>query len=201
MTDEGLDAGARLLHAAWRDGGRIEHLSAETRPSTRSDGYRLQARLVALTGDRPIGWKIAATSQAGQKHIGVSGPLAGRIFAPCVIAQGQTVSLKGVRMLVAEPEMAFVLGQDLPPRAQAYSQAEVMAAVSALHVAIEVPNSRFEDFVSVGEASLIADFACACDVVMGPQAQVDVQRWDFAGHAVSVAIDGLTVAQIGRAHV
>ena len=27
-----------------------------------------------------FGWKIAATSSSGQKHIGVSEPLAGRIF-------------------------------------------------------------------------------------------------------------------------
>ena len=28
-----------------------------------------------------FGWKIAATSEAGQKHINVDGPMAGRILA------------------------------------------------------------------------------------------------------------------------
>ena len=36
---------------------------------------------------------------------------------------------------------------------------------------------------------------------MGPQAQVDVRTWDFAGHAVSVAIDGHTVAHGRGANV
>ena len=171
------------------------------RPADRQQGYAAQAALQTLNGQTLAGWKIAATSQAGQKHIGVSGPLAGRIFAPCVIAQGQTVSLKGVRMLVAEPEMAFVLGQDLPPRAQAYSQAEVMAAVSALHVAIEVPNSRFEDFVSVGEASLIADNACAHEFVLGDAAPEAWRDVDLSRHDVSAQVtraDGQTWHRAGN---
>ncbi|OYX65958.1 MAG: hypothetical protein B7Y95_23925, partial [Rhizobiales bacterium 32-66-11] len=40
----------------------------------------IQARLAAHSAAPPFGWKIAATSREGQAHIGVDGPLAGRLL-------------------------------------------------------------------------------------------------------------------------
>lgn len=201
MNTSSAQAAAQLVWQHRQSGQAMPAFPSACRPADRQQGYTAQAALQSLNGQSLSGWKIAATSQAGQKHIGVSGPLAGRIFAPCVIPQGQTVSLKGVRMLVAEPEMAFVLGQDLPPREQAYAQAEVMAAVSALHVAIEVPNSRFDDFASVGEASLIADNACAHEFVLGDAAPASWRDVDLSRHDVSAQVtraDGHTWHRSGN---
>ena len=101
-----------------------------------------------------FGWKIAATSEAGQKHINVAGPLAGRIFAERVVPDGGTASMAGNEMRVGEPEFAFRMGRGLPPRATPYSVDEVLRAVDTLHPAIELPDSRFADFVKAGEAQL-----------------------------------------------
>ena len=114
-----------------------------------------------------FGWKIAATSEAGQKHINVAGPLAGRIFAERVIPDGGTASMAGNEMRVGEPEFAFRIGRSLPPRAVQSSVEEVLDAVDTLHPAIELPDSRFADFITAGEAQLIADNACAHLFVLG----------------------------------
>ena len=188
MNTSTFQKAAELVWQHRQSGLPMPAFPSQCRPSSRKEGYAVQHTLNTLNGQPLAGWKIAATSQAGQQHIGVSGPLVGRIFSPCVIPQGQTVSLKGVRMLVAEPEMCFVLGQDLPARDAAYSQAEVMSAISDLHVAIEVPNSRFEDFVSVGEASLIADNACAHEFVLGNPAPAAWRALDLSKHAVSAQV-------------
>ena len=45
-----------------------------------------------------VGWKIAATSAAGQAHIRVNGPLAGRLLSGQIDAEGATLSLDGNRM-------------------------------------------------------------------------------------------------------
>ena len=66
-----------------------------------------------------FGWKIAATSEAGQKHINVDGPMAGRILAETVIPDGGTASMAGNEMRVAEPEFAFRMRVDLPARRHA----------------------------------------------------------------------------------
>jgi 2-keto-4-pentenoate hydratase len=148
----------------------------------------------ALTGDRGIGWKIAATSIAGQKHIGVSGPLAGRLLDSRLKANGASVSIGNNIMKVAEAEFAFRMGRDLPPRATPYTVDEVLAASAVLYPAIEIPDSRYHDFLSAGEAQLMADFACACWLILGGRALDSWRATDLAAHRVSAWIDGQKVA-------
>jgi 2-keto-4-pentenoate hydratase len=93
------------------------------------------------------------------------------------------VSLAGNGMKVAEAEFAFRMAQDLPPRPGDYTVSEVMAAVAALHPAIEIPDSRYEDFVTAGEAQLLADDACAHLFVLGQATTADWQALDLVAFA------------------
>jgi len=43
-----------------------------------------------------------------------------------------------------EPELAFVFAEGLPPRDTAYSRDEILAAVSSVHLALELIDSRFD---------------------------------------------------------
>ena len=193
-TPDALTA-AQFLLAPWQTRSAIDAWPNGIQPVDRAGAYPVQNALFKATQGTHLGWKIAATSTAGQKHIGVSAPLAGRLMRERCHADGARVDVQRNRMRVAEAEFAFHMGRDvIAPHGHPLGLEDVLAAVSAVHLAIELPDSRFADFARMGEASLIADFACACDVVMGPQALVDVRSWDFAGHAVSVAIDGHTVA-------
>ena len=186
---------ADCLLGPWQSRSVIEAWPSAVQPLDRAWAYPVQSALFAAANGTHLGWKIAATSTAGQNHIGVSAPLAGRLMRERCHADGAQVDVQRNRMRVAEAEFAFRMGRDVSaPAGHKLALGEVLAAVSAVHLAIELPDSRFADFAHMGEASLIADFACACDVVMGPQAQVDVPSWDFAGHAVGVSIDGQTVA-------
>ena len=63
---------------------------------------------------------------------------------------------------------------------------EVLNAVATLHPAIEIPDSRYSDFVKVGAAQLIADNACACWFVLGTATAADWRKHDLAGHAVTM---------------
>jgi 2-keto-4-pentenoate hydratase len=78
-------------------------------------------------------------------------------------------------MMVAEVEFAFRLREALAPRAQPYTEAEVMAAVgSSPHLsAAGCPTPAIRTSVKVGAAQLIADNACACWLVIGDAAGVD----------------------------
>ena len=73
-------------------------------------GIRIQAALAAHSANPHVGWKIAATSAAGQSHIGVDGPLAGRLLAERCHDAGAEISFGNNRMAVGEPEFAFRLG-------------------------------------------------------------------------------------------
>lgn len=136
MLDQNqIAAASQLLVQHWRDGSKLDALETRLRPQSRTEGYDVQAAL----GSQVFGWKIAATSEAGQKHINVAGPLAGRITREMVIADGGTASMKGNAMRVGEPEFCFRMGRDLAPRPAPYGIDEVLAAVDTLHPAIEIP--------------------------------------------------------------
>jgi len=185
---------AALLDRLWRDGRHIPALPPELRPSTRLEGYAVQAALCA--GRRHVGWKIAATSSAGQQHIGVSAPLAGRLFQDRIAPDGGEIILGSNNMKVAEVEFAFRFARDLPPHGATYTQDEVMDAVGSLHPAIEVPASRFDAFVTAGEAQLIADNACADWAVFGPATTYDWRALDLSRHDVR----GILTDATGAAH-
>lgn len=199
MLDKDLIASAsNVLVKHWRDGTKLDALETKLRPQSRADGYAIQAVLEKQSLGKLFGWKIAATSEAGQKHINVSGPLAGRIMSDTVIADGGTASMKGNAMRVGEPEFAFRMGRDLPPRATPYSVEEVLAAVDTLHPAIEIPDSRFGGFVAAGEAQLIADNACAHLFVLGAPTTANWRAMDLIEERPKITLRGQSYIGHGK---
>ncbi len=195
MDQARVQQAAQLLWNAWQDGRKIERLPDAYRPQSIEDGYAVQAMLATCSGQSVSGWKIAATSQAGQAHIGVDGPLAGRLLAEKISRSPATLSLSSIGMRVVELEFAFRLARDLPPRGREYSTDEVMASVAGLHPAIEIPDSRFLDFSSVGPAQLIADSACAGLFVWGSEAESDWRAIDLAAQPVSLILNGVRAGE------
>ena len=179
IMSEGTLEAAAILWDSWRSSTRISELPARCRPQDRAAGYAIQAEVARLSGQPVIGWKIAATSAAGQKHIKVDGPLAGRLLAERRLDDGAMVPLEGNVMNVAEAEFAFRMKSALPKRPDPFVVQEVVAAVASVHPAIEVPDSRYHDFACVGAPQLIADTACACWFVLGAPAPLDWRKYSF----------------------
>ena len=190
MDDAKCRQAAEVLLGHLEAGTRLNQLPETLRPATRAEGYAIQAHWMRRTSSPLFGWKIAATSAAGQRHINVDGPLAGRLLAERVLPEGAKVSLARSLMRVAEIELAFRFGADLAPRARPYEVGEVMPAVATLHPAIEIPDSRYEDFCVVGAPQLIADDACANLFILGPATRAPWRERDLAAHEVSAEVVG-----------
>jgi 2-keto-4-pentenoate hydratase len=106
-----------------------------------------------------------------------------------------TISLQNNLMRVMEPEFAFRIGSDVMSTShQPLTTEQVMSHVKDLHLAIEIPNSRYQDFVTAGEAQLIADFACASHMVLGAALSTDWRGVDLAAQDVQVSRGGEVVA-------
>lgn len=186
------------LCTTWQAASHLAELPPEARPRTRTEGYAVQAEWPRRLGQAVAGWKIAATSVAGQRHIRVDGPLAGPVFAHRVHADGATIALAGNRMRVAECEIVFGFGQALPPRDRPCGRAEVLAAVATVHPGLEAPDSRFIAFEHAGEAQLIADCACTNDMIVGAAMVADSRLAELARLAVQARVsDGRKLHGIG----
>ena len=193
-----IAAASRTLHDHWRAGTKLANLGVSQRPRDRAEGYAIQAAIEGFSAARLFGWKIAATSEAGQKHINVDGPMAGRILVETVLPDGGTASMAGNEMRVAEPEFAFRMQADLPPRSAPYSVQQVLDAVGSLHPAIEIPDSRFADFVSAGAAQIIADNACAHLFVLGAATPSNWRALDLVEQKPVIELRGKQYVGHGR---
>lgn len=179
---------ARMLWTCRQLGTVIDALPAALRPRDTVMGHAIQRALPDVADHPVVGWKIAATSAAGQAHIQVDGPLPGRILDCFVQPIGTTLSLAGNRMRVVEPEFAFRMGASLPQRTTPYTADEVLQAVASLHPAFELPDSRFADFARAGKAQLIADDACCGRFSFGPAAPAAWRAVDLAAHRVQATV-------------
>ena len=181
---------ADLIWQLWNAGEVIDDLPLDLKPHSRTEGYAIQAVLEDLSKRPLFGWKIAATSKAGQEHIGVSGPIAGRVLAERAFEDGADLVFGENRMRVAEPEFAFRFATALKPRRKEYTLEDVLGAVGSLHPAIEIPDSRFENFATVGEAQLIADNACAHEFILGSATEADWRAIDLSQHKATIEAVG-----------
>lgn len=180
MLDERATQQAfETLWAAHEGGFTVPGIPEEVRPRTRAEGYAVQRHFADRTS-AVVGWKIAATSQAGQDHLQVAGPLAGRVLAERFLEPGRPVPLDGNFMNLAELEFAFRMSADFAPRDTAYSEADVLDGTGDLLLSWEIPSTRFDAVEAVGEAQLIADNACGFHLVVAPAADQDWKGVDLA---------------------
>jgi 2-keto-4-pentenoate hydratase len=173
---------ADLLLNARRTATPIDDLPVELQPTSLEEAYEVQNLLAEAYG--PIGgWKVGATT-----------PEATPVFAPMPkiwIAESGSV-LSGIirRYRGLEAEVAFLIGEDLPPRETPYTLAEVGAAIASCHPAIEVLESGLKDPMAAARMSMLADLQMHGGFLYGP-ACPEWQAIDFTKETVSLAVDGI----------
>jgi 2-keto-4-pentenoate hydratase len=164
----------------------ITDLPAELVPTDIAEVYFVQDKLAAAYGEIG-GWKIGAPT-----------PEATPVFAPMplawIAASGST--LKNIRYRGLEAEIAFLVGQDLPPRATPYSREEVVAAMASCHPAIEVLESAYVDPTQAAKFASLADLQMHGGFIYGPAfaGGPAVDNWqsiDFNSEHVTLAVDGV----------
>lgn len=127
-------------------------------------------------GERVVGYKLGLVSRAKQEAMGVREPLWGLLTDGMLHAEEEPLELGSLIHARVEPEIAFLLGADLD--AATASVPTVLAATASVFPALEVLDSRYEDF-RFTLADVIADNASAARVVLGgrplPPDRLDLQ--------------------------
>ena len=200
MDREAAARGGTLLWEAWQGREQIAALPADCRPGTMDEAYAVQEGLVESAGLAIAGYKIGATNAQVQARFGVDAPFSGRLFADYVSGSPLTVPADTVNFHAIEAEFDFVMAHALAPRAEPYTRDEVRAAVASVHPAIEVPDSRYADWLSMKAPDLIGDNAIGCLLALGPEAQGMLDH-DLAGQAVVVRVGGEVVSEGAGANV
>jgi 2-keto-4-pentenoate hydratase len=173
-------AAAKLVEAR-RSGRRIAALDGDLLPRTNEDAYAVQDETMRLLGASHAAWKVGGANPAAE-------PIAAPLIAALVKPSPARFTATPESFHAVEAELALSLGRDLPARAGGYSEDEAWAAVAAVHVAIELLDTRYIDRRAVSAPALLADMQTNGGFVYGPANPV--AKVDFLAAKASLVIDG-----------
>ena len=170
---------------------RIPGIPDELKPADTRGAYELQRALcehwAAQLGGF-AGYKIACTSEIPQRQLGLIEPFFGRLMNATVYDSPVALDSSQFFMRVIESEFGFQMARDLPDGN--YTQDDMASAVAGVVPAIEIVDSRYDDWQSVGAHSLIIDNACHGAWVKGTLSPVFE---DLAEHHVRLLVNGAEV--------
>ncbi len=186
------EALARRLDEAWENREPIAPLSESEGLEDVEQAYAIQTNWSELRlsrGERIIGRKIGLTSFAMQEQLGVDEPDYGSLWDSRYFpARGGRAEIPAEPLLqpFLEGELAFLIGR--PLAGPGVTLQEALAATEALAVAVEVVDSRIEDW-NIKLADTIADNASYGGFTTGP--------WSRSLREVDLRTVGMLINQSG----
>jgi 2-oxo-3-hexenedioate decarboxylase len=181
-----------ILDKAAREVRAVPQLTLRDPELTVPDAYRIQAEVTAerlRRGEKRIGMKMGLTSRAKMLQVGVNQMAWGRLTDAMLLEEGDNLSRAKFIHPRIEPEIAFLLKS---PLAGKVSAAQALEAVAAVAPAMEIIDSRYENF-RFALVDVIADNSSASALVIG---QWNDPRQDLSNLGVALEIDG-HVVEIG----
>jgi 2-oxo-3-hexenedioate decarboxylase len=185
-----LEALAERLARAERDRTAIPQLSISEPRLDVAAAYDVQAighRRRLAEGQSEFGYKLGLTSRAKQLAMSVAEPLWGRLTSQMLHAEGEPLHLGPLIHPRVEPEIAFLLGRDVDGATA--SVASVLAATAGVLPALEILDSRYEDY-RFTLPDVIADNASAAKLVLGGRL--------LDPSALSVQLEGMVLRRGGE---
>jgi 2-keto-4-pentenoate hydratase len=167
---------------------------------TEDDAYRVQMAVIATRvehGDRVIGRKVGATSQAIQRFLQIDEPIYGTLLESNQVTNGETISLSQLIHPRVECEIAFLLGEDLV--GSGIAVADVVEATQTVVASLEINDPRTREW-KIGSREAIADNGVAARFVLGEQ-RVPMEGLDLPNVTVVLKKNGEEVASATGAAV
>ncbi|MFI5611702.1 2-keto-4-pentenoate hydratase [Amycolatopsis sp. NPDC051903] len=177
LSEEDVRLLAKELWDAERGSAPTQPISARYPGADIDDAYRIQldgVRLRTQAGDVVRGHKVGLTARVMQQQFGVTRPDFGHLLGSMFHPEGEPLPVDELIAPRVEPELAFLL--DKPLRGPGVTVADVLAATAFVLPALEIIDSRIQDW-KIGIVDTVADNASSARVVLGgtrtPLSEVD----------------------------
>lgn len=158
---------AELLRWSRKSQTRLQALPPDLTPRDLNEAYEIQAA-AALLGPKPnAGFKLGLTNENAQRAADTFAPIVGRLGSLDIRRSGAKIELAEHHLRIAEAEVIFELGTDLPAAYAPFSERQVRASLSRAFAGIELCDSRFDASVEPSLACLVADNSNADLIIVG----------------------------------
>ncbi|MFB8290245.1 2-keto-4-pentenoate hydratase [Kitasatospora purpeofusca] len=184
---------AGLLREAERSRRPIAPLTKRHPAADPGDAYRIQwAGIQQRLGEgaQVIGHKVGLTSAAMRQQMGIDEPDFGVLLDDMAVPTGGELALDGLISPRVEAEFAFRLTRDLAGKSVGVGEAR--AAVGEVLLAVEVIDTRYQDWTLTLTDSIADNAACA-RIVAGPAVPF-LPELDLPSELLTVTVNGTAVA-------
>ncbi len=161
MITPAQESAAQFLYAARKRRTPGARIPEEFRPADVADALAIQRRVAALVAAPIGGWKCSVPSEPRPV-------LAAPIFSPTIRTASPYPVIGSGGTARIEPEIAFVLARDLPPRATPYAEDEIRGALREARFVLEIMGPRYADPAAVTFPELLADSVANQGLFVGP---------------------------------
>jgi 2-oxo-3-hexenedioate decarboxylase len=182
---------AELLDEAARTSKEVPQIDPDGKLSL-ADAYAIQSASIQrrlMRGEHRVGVKMGFTSRSKMIQMGIDDVIWGRLTSGMQIEEGTPIEFSRFVHPRVEPELAFVLKKSL---AGDVTAVEALAAVEAIAPALEIIDSRYQNF-KFSLPDVIADNASSSGFVIGAWCD---PRQDFGNLGMTLSVDG-HVKQVG----
>ena len=161
----------------------------EQAPLSVADAYAIQAASIERRlqrGEKLVGVKMGLTSRAKMAQVNVDEVVWGRLTDAMRLEEGASLSRRRYVHPRIEPELAFLLKA---PLTGVVTAAEAMAAVGGIAPAMEIIDSRYQNF-KFALPDVIADNSSSSSFVVGDWSRPDQ---DFSNLGLVMEVNGRPV--------
>ncbi len=179
------------LYTAERDAREVVKVTDKYPELTIEEAYKLQDQLLERrleeNGTKHVGVKLGLTSKAKQVMMGVDQAIYGYLHEDMLCVEWEPVKFADLIHPKVEPEIAFLLGEDL--EGENITAEDVIKATKYVAPALEVIDSRYKDF-KFTLVDVVADNCSSVKFVVG-------SKW-LSPEAIELDSIGMVMTKNGK---
>ena len=193
MDNSKINKAADILYNSRINLKKIKVLPEDCIPKSIKEAYEIQnevaKRYLAKSKETlVIGKKIGCTNKAAQIQLNVKESFFGNIFSNNISKSNCVINSEKYFSPFVEPEFSFIMKDELDISKAPHNVNTVYESILAVLPSIEIVDSRYEDWTSVGVNNLIADNAVHAHWIFGNEV-IDLNSFNLNNHSVNLFIN------------
>ena len=192
MEKSKINKAADILYNCRINIKRIKQLPNDCTPKSIQEAYAIQNELaqkyLSEKKNLIIGKKIGCTNEAAKIQLNIKESFFGNMFSNNISKSNTIIETSKYFSPFVEPEFSFLMKDELDVSKAPYSPSTVYESILAVLPSIELVDSRYEDWTSVGVNNLIADNAVHAHWIYGEEER-ELNFINFNDHSVDLFIN------------
>ncbi len=193
MNNLKINKAADILYNSRINLKRIKELPKDCTPKSIEEAYSIQDELTKRYLSEKektliVGKKIGCTNEAAKIQLNINESFFGNMYSNNISKSNTTIKSGKYFSPFVEPEFSFVMKKELDPSKAPYTADIVYKSILAVLPSIELVDSRYDDWTSIGVYNLIADNAVHAHWIYGEEKK-NLNLFDFNNHSVELFIN------------